>query len=273
MGLPIETDIALGDAEARYPLNSNEASEIKLWLNIRAFSFTRLKLLRTLEAGNEKCNMWLPMPNNMTTGSSISYNEGEAEEGKLTKAVNAVTSLGSIGNIFTGVVGWFESATGVANVIGKRDMDQREQVFGGAALRDHKFSWTFVPKDPESSGRLFAMAYRLNALSYPGAAAQTSRMYHPPLFTLGVFQDSGQGRSEWSFDPQVCVLKSCSFNRTGAGKAYAIGESDYLPSVWKFDLQFAEFEPLVRSMVNDRLVSRSVSDTIGLADAFINNIG
>tara|TARA_B100001094_G_C18187858_1_gene805088 strand:+ start:1780 stop:2607 length:828 start_codon:yes stop_codon:yes gene_type:complete len=272
----IDSGIALGDSIAKYPLNADEQQEIELWLNIRAFSFTRLKALRTLEIGEQKCNMWLPMPTKMETGTSISYNSGQANEGKLTKAINSVASIGSIGDLFTGVVGWFESVTGVANAIGKRDMDQRESVFNGAGLRSHSFDWTLVPKDSASSARIFSMAYRLNALAYPGAAAQTSSMYHPPLFTIGVFQGSagsnGKGRTEWSMDPQLCVLKSCSIDRSGAGAAYSVGSNDFLPAVWKISLEFTEFEPLVRSMVNDRLVSRSVSDTVGLADAFINQI-
>ena len=128
----IDSGIALGDSIAKYPLNADEQQEIELWLNIRAFSFTRLKALRTLEIGEQKCNMWLPMPTKMETGTSISYNSGQANEGKLTKAINSVASIGSIGDLFTGVVGWFESVTGVANAIGKRDMDQRESVFNGA---------------------------------------------------------------------------------------------------------------------------------------------
>ena len=171
----IDKGIALGDKEARYPIDFQEQNEIELWLNMKAFSFTSLKVVRQLDLQNLKCNMWLPMPTSMVTGTDISYSGGASEQGLLTKTVNAVTTLGSIGNLFTGVLGFFEDVSGVSNALGKRDMDQRENIFNGANLREHKFDWTFVPKTPEASARLFAMAYRLNALAYPGAAAQTKK--------------------------------------------------------------------------------------------------
>ncbi len=243
-------------------------------MNIRAFSFSRLKALRTYELGNEKCNMWFPMPNSMTTGSTVSYSAGMKEEGMLSGIANKFT-LGGLTNIVSNVWGWFESASGIANTIGKRDMDQREQIFSGANFRSHNYDWTFVPKDAESSARLFAMCYRLNALSYPGAATQTSKAYHPPLFSLNVYQgdaeSAGTARPEWDMNPQLSVLQSVTIDRTGGGKAYAVGPNDFLPAVWKISLKFKEFEPLVRSQATDRLVSRSISDTVGLADGFLGN--
>jgi len=274
MAIGIDTAIAMGDKTAYYPMNVGEQDEIELWLNIRAFSFSRLKTLRTFEIGNEKCNMWFPMPTKMATSGSVSYAAGMKEDGLLTASVNKVTTLGGLSDIASAIWGWFESSSGIANTIGKRDMDQREQIFSGANFRSHNYDWTFVPKDAESSARLFAMSYRLNALSYPGAAMQTSKSYHPPLFSLSVYQGGpggGKPRPEWDMNPQLSVLASVSIDRTGSGAAYAVGPNDFLPAVWKIGLQFKEFEPLVRSQANERLVSRSISDTAGLADGFLGS--
>ena len=252
------------------PAGSPEASEIDLWLNIRAYSYSLGKRKRAHGGGNMKCDFWFPMPKQMATATSIGYSTGEApEKGWLSSAVDFFTTAGGIGSIFTGVLGWFESASGAAKHIGKRDMDNREQLFGGAGFRQHTYTWTFAPKSSEDANLLFNMAYRLNALAYPGAALQISKMYHPPLFFNTVYQGPGEGapeRKEWSFDPQVCVLESVAVDRTAAGKAYAVGRSEFLPAVWKLSLTFKELEPLVRSQISDRLVSRSASDTAGVID-------
>ena len=277
MAIGIDTGIAMKNKRAYYPMNVGEQDEVELWLNIRAFSFSRIKQLRNFETGARKCDMWFPMPTKMETTGSVSYSAGMKEDGMLASAINKVTTIGGLQDIATNIFGWFESATGIANTVGKRDMDQREQIFSGANFRTHNYDWTFVPKDAESSARLFAMAYRLNALSYPGAALQTSKTYHPPLFSLQVYQGGpggGKPRPEWDMNPQLSILESVTIDRTGAGRAYAVGPTDFLPAVWKIGLKFKEFEPLVRTQnTTERLVSRSVSDSNGALDGFLGSLG
>ena len=252
------------DSTLQYP-SSFVASEVQLWVNFKAFSYTSEANARSnriglgsIIAGQD--DIWIAMPHKMQVGNAIKYEEGESPESSWT-----------LGTLKETAVGWLESAIDAIPVIGavkkavetkvgRMDIQLSEAIFAGASLRSFNYRFEMVAKTIEEAENVNKICEVFQKLAYPRAGLRTSKMFHPPLWGIGVYDGTGGSRQrQWDMSPQNSVLTSVNIDKSaGQGGPSAISEGGSLqPSIVSLDLTFTELEPNVRSMEGNDLMSRS----------------
>jgi hypothetical protein len=257
-----------------YP-TSFVADEIPLWINFKSFGYSSEANLRAQRVGGptgrtDSTDIWLALPKRMSTQNDINYQEGESPESSLGMhslrdlAGGAVEGgLNSIGSFLT--LGFFDNiATAATEKLGRVDADLTEAIFSGAGLRSFQYSFEMTPKDQQEADNIDKICSEFQRFAYPKAAIErSSKMYHPPLWGIGVFNSiSGSRQRQWDMSPQVSVLRQVSIDKTGAGGPYGFGDrNNPSPTTTILTLQYQELEPNVRSPFKGELSSRSVAKT------------
>ncbi|MAG28374.1 hypothetical protein CMI47_22845, partial [Candidatus Pacearchaeota archaeon] len=116
-----------------------------LMMTFSAVPYRNKQALRGTNAGSAEIEIHLPMPMNINTKNSISYESGQSE---ATGGLWDPTTAGmgeSVKNFFTGG-SWWKDLSGYSALVGKRPMDERDSIFRGANFRTHNYSWTLIPK-------------------------------------------------------------------------------------------------------------------------------
>ena len=211
-------------ATLAYP-TSFVADEIPLWINFKSFGYSSEANLRAQRVGLEQdstLDVWLALPKRMNTSNDINYQEGESPESSL--GMHTLRDLGggaiegglnTLGSYMT--LGFFDNiATAAAEKVGRVDADLTEAIFSGAGLRTFQYAFEMTPKDQQEAENIDKICSEFQRLAYPKAAIErSSKMYHPPLWGIGVYNSiSGSRQRQWDMSPQVSVLKQVSLDRT-----------------------------------------------------------
>ena len=211
-------------ATLAYP-TSFVADEIPLWINFKSFGYSSEANLRAQRVGLEQdstLDVWLALPKRMNTSNDINYQEGESPESSL--GMHTLRDLGggaiegglnTLGSYMT--LGFFDNiATAAAEKVGRVDADLTEAIFSGAGLRTFQYAFEMTPKDQQEAENIDKICSEFQRLAYPKAAIErSSKMYHPPLWGIGVYNSiSGSRQRQWDMSPQVSVLKQVSLDKT-----------------------------------------------------------
>mgnify|MGYP003663131206 CR=1 FL=1 len=255
------TDALQTTMQTSFP-SADFASEIPLWINFKAFSYTSEANARATRIGLGSViagqdDIWLALPHQVQVANQINYKEGESPESSFT-----------IGTLKEKAIGWLEGAIdsipivggikkAVETKVGRMNIQLSEAIFNGAALRNFNYSFELVPKTIAEAETVTNICDTLQRLAYPRGGLRTSKMFHPPLWGIGVYNGiDGSRMRDWDMNPQNCVLTSVNINKTAeqGGPSAVEGKK---PSVVQLDLSFTELEPNVRSMEQNELMSRS----------------
>ena len=260
------SDYAQEDRNLRYPSGEIANSDgVPLWINFKAFSYTSEANARSARIGAGSMlagqdDIWLALPHQAQVANQINYKEGESPESSYTLGTLKEKTMGWLEGIVDNVplIGGIKKA--VETKVGRMNIQLSEAIFNGAALRNFQYSFELVPKSPSEAQAVTDICDTFQRLAYPRGGLRTSKMYHPPLWGIGVYDGiDGTRRREWDMNPQNCVLVGVNIDKGAeAGGPSAIGSQEMpLPSVIKLDLAFTELEPNVRSMEQNELMSRS----------------
>tara|TARA_Y100000114_G_C11680990_1_gene288579 strand:- start:59 stop:880 length:822 start_codon:yes stop_codon:yes gene_type:complete len=242
-------------------------SEVQLWINFTARNYTNRRASRAAGGGNALrgrgplFQATLPVPPNMSSSSSIEYNEGESTTTPLIEG--ALTAAGQQGGFFRtlgGLVSQLPIVKGlspslladltVGGYIGLVDMDRQELLFSGAGNRTFQFNFSMLARSNEEAVLISQLATAFEAHSLPEPSNLTNeKMYHPPLWQWYVFGSNGRqyrnlDAGTWTGFSQTSVLTDVRVNRTGAGGAFSTPIGD--PIAITLSLSFTELEPNLR---------------------------
>ena len=241
------------------------ADKIPFWINFKAFSYTSEANARAARIGLGSIlagqdDIWLALPHQIQTSNQINYKEGESPESSYTLGTLKEKAMGWFEGIVDSVpiIGGIKKA--VETKVGRMNIQLSEAIFNGVALRTFNYQFEMVPKSPTEAEAVTGICDTFQRLAYPRGGLRTSKMYHPPLWGIGVYSSVGNGQRmrDWDMNPQNCVLTQVNIDKGGeVGGPSAIGLDTPKPSVVKLDLSFTELEPNVRSMEQNELMSRS----------------
>ena len=238
-----------------------------MWINFTARNYTNRRASRAAGGGNALrgrgplFQATLPVPPNMSSSSSIEYNEGESTTTPLIEG--ALTAAGQQGGFFRtlgGLVSQLPIVKGlspslladltVGGYIGLVDMDRQELLFSGAGNRTFQFNFSMLARSNEEAVLISQLATAFEAHSLPEPSNLTNeKMYHPPLWQWYVFGSNGRqyrnlDAGTWTGFSQTSVLTDVRVNRTGAGGAFSTPIGD--PIAITLSLSFTELEPNLR---------------------------
>tara|TARA_Y100000296_G_C5168498_1_gene256023 strand:- start:668 stop:1462 length:795 start_codon:yes stop_codon:yes gene_type:complete len=253
----------------QYPISFVQ-SEVPLWVNFKSFSYTsegnaRAQRVGLDPLGTDKLDVWMALPKRINVSNDIKFMEGETPEsslglhtlrdlagGAIEGGLNALGSIFGLGNI----------ATNIAQKVGRVDMDLTESIFSGSNLRGFNYAFEMTPKTIKEAEEIDKICSEFQRLAYPAAAKErSSKMYHPPLWGIGIYSSVGGSRMrQWDMSPQNAVLANVVLDKTGAGGPFGFGNRENPhPTTTILQLQFQELEVNVRHPFTGELVARSVA--------------
>jgi hypothetical protein len=253
-------------------------SEVQLWINFTARNYTNRRASRAAGGGNALrgrgplFQATLPVPPNMSSSSSIEYNEGESTttpliEGALTLGGQQGGFLRSVGGLVSqlpvvkGLSPSLLADLTVGGYIGMVDMDRGELLFSGSGHRTFQFNFSMLARSDEEASLISQLATAFEAHSLPEPSAITNeKMFHPPIWQWYVFGNNGRQYRNldagiWTGFAQTSVLTDVRVNRTGAGGAYSSPSGD--PIAITLSLSFTELEPNLRFPRSNQIGSNS----------------
>lgn len=258
------SDALQRDNTMQYP-SSFVAGEVQLWVNFKAFSYTSEANARanriglgSIIAGQD--DIWIAMPHKMQASNNVKYEEGESPESSWTLGTLKETAVGWVEGLVDSIpfIGAVKKA--VETKVGRMDVQLGEAIFAGASLRSFNYRFEMVAKTVAEAESVNAICDTFQKLAYPRGGLRTSKMFHPPLWGIGVYDGAGGSRQrQWDMSPQNAVLTSVNIDKSaGQGGPSAISDGGSLqPSIVSLDLTFTELEPNVRNMEGNDLMSRS----------------
>jgi hypothetical protein len=260
-GILTASDHLQRDKQNSFP-SGDFASEIPLWINFKAFSYTSEANARAARIGLGSIiagqdDIWLALPHQVQVSNQVNYKEGESPESSYTLGTLKEKAMGWLEGLVDGVPFLGAAKKAVEAKVGRMNIQLSEAIFNGVALRSFNYSFELVPKTIAEAGTVSDICDTLQRLAYPRGGLRTSKMYHPPLWGIGVYSGiNGTRMRQWDMNPQNCVLTSVNINKTAEQGGPSAVEGD-LPSVIGLDLSFTELEPNLRSMEGNDLMSRS----------------
>jgi len=259
------SDALQKNKSAQYPSGEiASADNVPLWINFKAFSYTSEANARAARIGlgsilTGQDDIWLALPHQVQVANQINYKEGESPESSYTLGTLKEKGIGFLEGLVDSIpiIGGIKKA--VEAKVGRMDIQLSEAIFNGAALRNFQYSFDLVPKSPEEAQAVTSICDTFQGLAYPKGGFRTSKMFHPPLWGIGVYRGiDGTRMKEWDMNPQNCVLTQVNIDKGAeSGGPSAIGPETPQPSIIKLELSFTELEPNVRSLVGNQLMSRS----------------
>jgi hypothetical protein len=258
----------------KYPRQvSARKEDIPLWLEFTAFPYKNYFSVRAARQSDQAYNndnfldrFYLPITGTMKTEDVAQYSPGNTPaRGVVSKILEGLDNPARFW-----AEGWFggseilklysDEASGDAQRRGVLNMDPKENLFGGMTFRSYGFNWDFLPWDSSGSNYLANLCYAFSTLAYPGYIGLASKMKHPPVWTIKTYDSipaasSSYRRTDWDFNPKLCVLQGARTNRTKSGRPYTIGNT-HDPASISLSATFVEIEPLVRFM-DGELYTRS----------------
>ena len=245
----------------RFPSKSPDVTkDMPFVINFCADAYTNKTSQRENAGIGEFADITLPLPRNLRTGNTITYSAGQTE------------TTGGLFDMTTG--GWWESLTTLGGLTtflgdvtgwnaweGERPMDERDSIFKHSEFRKHNYSWVLIPKNEEEGRDVAKIAAGFQTLAYPFKSddAAYSRVIHPPIWHISVFDLSTGGKTlapDWSNDPLPSVLTSVDIQTSGAAPGVYAVEGGF-PAATKIEVKFQELEPAINA--GKYLLSRSQS--------------
>lgn len=217
-------------------------------------------------------HIFLPMPNDHTMNTEISYNS-EYEPSSLQQAADFLLGAGSASSkakefgvkVLAEALGGGKNNPGVVNKLmnkmglgitaaqglaTQREMinPRKEVMFQDFSFRSFSFSYNFAPRNASETGMVKSIIEKFRYYSLPEISTNKMFFTFPGLFTIHFMKGSAQN----GFIPKIgqCVLKRVSVNYSPGGTGWATLPNGS-PVQIRLTLDFQEIELVDRNKVSN----------------------
>jgi len=234
---------------------TDRGMQIPVSLNFKADTYKNKQMFRDNAIKGTLADITLPLSINLVDDTQISYNRGQSE---TTGGVWDMTP-GGWAETFRS---WFGAKTllsdfiGTSAMYGQRPMDESDNIFKGAEMRKHAYTWILIPKNITEAQDVDKIVKTFQRMAYPMSSNDEvySRVIHPPIWQISTFDYVNKLNDVWVIDPLPSFLSQVNI-KTAQGTLHQT-RGGY-PAATALSLTFVEVEPAINTGPEGGLQSRS----------------